>query len=359
MVLKNRSRLHFIILFLSFLAIAGCSKIEVDTFSVRRGNIVILVTSTTYGIIEPIKKATLYPQSQGMIEKVYAKEGKRVKKDEIILKLDNREQEINLKISSDNLKRGDELLKTGIINQARYDEIKSLFDLAKLRYEMTLLKAPFDGIISKNPFEEGDYISGISGISGGIGGNMGKITALQNQSISLTGGEQGKFIEIMDDSSIFINAPFDEVDYPKVRVGMKAQIIPDAFKERTIIGDVIDISPVISTNIDQTRTFLVKVSIKERDGLIPGMSANVEIIIDELKDVIYIPTNVLLHNEGEDYVFLAENGHSVKRVLKPGKSNWEFVEIKEGLREGELVIYPEDTKVLKKRVRVKMRRIVN
>jgi HlyD family secretion protein len=70
----------------------------------------------------------------------------------------------------------------------------------------------------------------------------------------------------------------------------------------------------------------------------PGMTAGVEILIAELKDVLFVPIQAVQTHRGSSYCFVLTDNQPERREVVAGHSSNELVEIKEGLHEGELVL---------------------
>lgn len=80
--------------------------------------------------------------------------------------------------------------------------------------------------------------------------------------------------------------------------------------------------------------------VKQIPGVRPGMSANIEILVDELKDVLLVPVQFVQTRGGRSYCFVLSGDEPVRRQVVIGASNNSFVQIKEGLSEGEVVFLP-------------------
>jgi len=114
-----------------------------------------------------------------------------------------------------------------------------------------------------------------------------------------------------------------------------------------------EISPIVSEEKLEGRTVTIKVSIDQhKEKLRPGMSCDVEILIDKIPDAPLVPTNLLMGRGEKRYVFVVENGSVKKRYLRLGLSNWDFTVVEDGLREGEEIISSIDILNLKDGSRV-------
>ncbi len=138
-----------------------------------------------------------------------------------------------------------------------------------------------------------------------------------------------------------MSAPIDEVDAPAVRVGMPARIHLDAYPDRTFPGRVSRIAPYVLDIEKQARTVDVEVAFDNPasvKGLMPGYSADAEIILDRREGVLRVPTEAV--TEGEVLV-LGRDGRLRPQAIETGLSNWELTEVTAGLEAGaEVVLTP-------------------
>ena len=124
---------------------------------------------------------------------------------------------------------------------------------------------------------------------------------------------------------------------------MKAKIRVDAFADLVFDGVVQDVAPLpdprrsISQDI-KVYTTHVKID-NPIPSLRPGMTASVEVLVNERDNVLSVPIEAVLHFEGKDHVAVKKpGGGSEWRDVELGIANEKFVEVKEGIRSGEAVI---------------------
>jgi HlyD family secretion protein len=120
---------------------------------------------------------------------------------------------------------------------------------------------------------------------------------------------------------------------------MPARISLDAFPDRDFPGHVRRIAPYVLDQEKQARTVEIEAEIDAPDktGLLPGYSADVEVILDHRDGVLRVPTSVV-DDEGYVFVFDPDTSRISQTPIVTGLSNWEFTEITEGLREGDRVV---------------------
>ena len=138
--------------------------------------------------------------------------------------------------------------------------------------------------------------------------------------------------------SLYTVAPIDEVDIGRLTPGLPARVQLDPYPKLTWQGRLSRVSPIVNDLKEQNRTLDVEVDLAPDSSLPrpkPGTSADVEIILDAHEDVLRVPTFAVI--EGKR-VLLAQNGKAVAREVKTGLHNWDWTEIRDGLKEGDVVI---------------------
>ena len=98
----------------------------------------------------------------------------------------------------------------------------------------------------------------------------------------------------------------------------------------------------METRQEQNRTLRIEAEFQEAklpENLLPGLSADVEVILEARDNVLRIPTYALLEN---NRVLVVQNGHLAEKKVKTGLHNWSFTEVTEGLSAGESVVVSLD-----------------
>jgi HlyD family secretion protein len=136
-------------------------------------------------------------------------------------------------------------------------------------------------------------------------------------------------------------------------VGQQARITLDAIKGKTFAGKVRRIAPYVLEIEKQARTVEVEVEFEqhpEKQNLLVGYSADVEIVYDSHRNVLRIPTQALM--EGKR-VLLYDNGTLEERTVTTGLANWDQTEITSGLKEGDRIVLSLDRAGVKAGARVR------
>jgi RND family efflux transporter MFP subunit len=185
---------------------------------------------------------------------------------------------------------------------------------AKTLYAYTRVTAPFDGVVSKRYLDTGAMIQA---------GTSSHTQAMPVVRISQT-------------HTLRLVLPVPESAVPKLRVGMPIEIKVDAL-ERTINGRVSRFTGRINA---ATRTMQAEVDVPNPQGLLaPGMFAEAKLRIDERVAALAVPPTAIDREHGKHTVLLVSpQGRLVRRDVATGIETAESVEIREGLKEGELVV---------------------
>ncbi len=154
--------------------------------------------------------------------------------------------------------------------------------------------------------------------------------------------ERQKIISIPDTSEMKVEIKVHETWIDKVQPGQQARITIAAFPDETFTGKVLKKAPLADPthwmNPD-LKVYSTDVSIDgTHEFLKTGMTAKVEIIIEELKDVISVPIQAVTSREGKKICYVLGGKGAEQREVKTGGFNDNFVEIKSGLVEGEEVL---------------------
>ncbi|MBN1796386.1 MAG: efflux RND transporter periplasmic adaptor subunit [Sedimentisphaerales bacterium] len=154
--------------------------------------------------------------------------------------------------------------------------------------------------------------------------------------------ERQSLIMIPDTSQMKVVIKVHETWIGKIEPDQKAKITVSAFPDKTFEGKVIKKAPMADQenwfNPD-LKVYSTDVSINGMyDFLKTGMTAKVQIVIDQMKDVLTVPIQSVTTVEGKKYCFVDNSGQAVRRQVQTGAFNADFVEIKSGVTEGERIL---------------------
>jgi hypothetical protein len=155
--------------------------------------------------------------------------------------------------------------------------------------------------------------------------------------------ERQAILTIPDMREMAVNVNIHESAVQRVAVGQKAQVSIDAFPDQRLTGVVTKVAVVAdSTNSFMNPDLKVYPTTIKIDGthewLRPGMSAEVEILVDRLQDVVYVPLQAVSYVDDRRIVYLANGGKPQPREVEIGAFSESFIEIRSGLEGGEEVL---------------------
>lgn len=204
--------------------------------------------------------------------------------------------------------------------RAAVEVSRAQLEVATAALDQTQLRAPFPGVVAEVNGEVGEFVTP-----------------------SPVGIPTPPAVDLMDISCLFVSAPIDEVDAPDIRVGMPANISLDAFDGQLFKGRVRRVAPYVLDVEKQARTVDVEVEFLEPsdcDCMLPGYSADIEIILAQHDDVVRISTQALREDR---HVFVVDADRQlVEKQVSVGISNWAWTEIRDGLTAGETLVLSVD-----------------
>ncbi|MET3129956.1 HlyD family secretion protein [Oxalobacteraceae bacterium GrIS 1.11] len=320
-----------------------------------------LLNATGYAVAQ--RKAALSSKATGRLEWLGVLEGSRVKKDELIARLENADvsaslgqAKANVELARANLEQGQaelldagnayqrsaELLAQKYISAASDDAAKARFNKAKasqaglraalaaaqanaqvaqVALDETLIRAPFAGVILTKNANVGDNITPFSSAA----------------------DSKGAVVTLADMDTLEVEADVSESNLAKIHVGQPAEIGLDAFPQLRLAGTVTRMVPTVDRS---KATLLVKVGFVERDArVLPDMSAKVAFLSkpvppEDRQPVSAVPATALTMRDGKPALFLLD-GDRLKQVpARPGRKIGEMIEVGEVAAGATVVLNP-------------------
>ena len=322
------------------------------------GRVESSIANTRAGTVEACLRTKLSATMGGRIEVLAVREGDRVTKGQLLMKLWNDDQQAQSTLALAQVetarKRVDEactvaanaereadrqssLFKQGFVSSSRDEQARTEAqarragcDTAKadvaqtlarvqatrVEQNRTVLYAPFAGTVAKIVGEVGEY-----------------------STPSPPGVPTPPAIDLIDDSCVYVRAPMDEVDAPKIVAGQTVRISFDALPKQSFPGKVRRVAPYVSAVEKQARTVDIEATLaadKAPPRLLVGYSADVEVVLAIRDKVVRVPTSAL--QEGSRVLVAGADGSLQARQIKTGLANWEFTEVLDGLTQGDQVV---------------------
>lgn len=335
------------------------NPIGVKIYRLNDGEVKSTVANTRVGTIKACRRSYLAPATGGQVAKLHVREGDEVKRRQLLLEVWNQDlkaqvdlQKAQVKVDRAEaeqacllaagarreavrlarLRRSNQLVSEEQVDLAATDAdakqafcqaSKQAIDVSRARLlvaqaavERTLVLAPFDGVVAEINAELGEFVTP-----------------------SPPGIPTLPPIDLLDVSCLYVSAPIDEVDAPKIETGMRACVSLDAFEDKRCSGTVTRIAPYVLEKEKQARTVEVEVKLtapEDLAALLPGYSADIEVLIAAKEKALRVPTEAVLENNR--VLVLTEDDILEERSFKPGLSNWSFTEVLSGLKEGEEIV---------------------
>ena len=332
--------------------------VSVVVHKVSTGEVLSTVANTRAGTLKACRRASLSPSVGGQIETLPVKEGDQVKAGQLLLEIWNDDIEAQVKlaqyeyqaalalareacivadVSQREASRLTKLHKQNLASEESVDKAKgeanarlaacdaantsvkvsqARIDVAQASLDRTRLSAPFDGNVAEVNGELGEYLTP-----------------------SPLGVATLPAVDLIDYTCLYVSAPIDEVDAPQVQTGMPVHISLDAFNKQVFKGHVRRIASYVLDLEKQARTVEIEAEFTNPDEarqMLPGYSADVEVILKRKDRVLRIPTAALL--EGNKVMMLNVDGVIEERQIETGMSNWSFTEVINGVELDEQII---------------------
>ena len=326
--------------------------IPVKTTVVSRGIIDSTVTNSKAGTIRARQRARLSTEIGGRVVEITHREGGVVAEGELLLLLNDstlRAQENQaleairasdahyqeMCITKDKARREyhrkRKLAAQNIVSEDLLDQLLHVYQAAKAAcdaadaerqkvrasragaaadLDKVSIYAPFSGVIAEVNVEVGEWV---------------------------TPSPEG-IIDLINPESLYVSAPMDEIDSGRIEPGLPVRVTVDSRPGETFLGKVTRIAPYVLDIEAQNRTVEIEVELDDLEiasSLLPGTSADVEVILQTLEDALRIPTTALFQN---NRVLVVEDDVLVEREIETGLRNWDYVEVQSGLEEGEVVV---------------------
>ncbi|MDD5147811.1 MAG: efflux RND transporter periplasmic adaptor subunit [Candidatus Daviesbacteria bacterium] len=165
------------------------------------------------------------------------------------------------------------------------------------------------------------------------------ISGIVTQAIEVSGqivSQTDLITQVVDTSAIFFDADIDEADYGSIALGMKADLILDAYPNKTLTGIVDRIIPQTKTTTQGANVVTIRIKLNDQNlSLVNGLTGQVSIITKETGSALTIPQEAL---RDDNSVVLKKGNTLIIQKVIPGISSDTDVEIKDGLSEGETVL---------------------
>ena len=332
----QKGRLPALLLVSALTVLAGCDNgsaknagpgeddkesvpVPVEVITPFRGDVFAMYSGTAS--LETEEEALVVAKVGGEVKELLVEESDPVKAGDILARLDGDRLRLEMQRSLANLKkleqeynRNVELHEKGLVSSGAFEGIKyeldslqAAYNLARLEYSYTEIRAPIDGVVSERFIKVGNTISANDPVF--------RVTDME----PLLG---------------YLFVP--EKEFRRLRPGQPAQVSVDAIPGKTFEASILRVSPVVDP---ETGTFKVTLAVTDPDKrLKPGMFGRFQVIHERRENALLIPRMAVIEDETQTSVFVVEEGIARRRSIQTGYSRGEHVEIVEGLSGDETVV---------------------
>lgn len=297
----------------------------------------ISYTVSAVGSLKTLEDITISPKKAGIIQKIFIKEGDRVKKGQILVQLDDvdarlqvemsearvKEAEASLETDRTTLSRYQKLWETKVIPQQTYDDLRLKVKLDEAR--LALAKAELN--LAKQNLLDHQIVSPIDGVM-----NL-KIAAL-GEHVNVAPKDEILKIVQMDPLELEFYVPENLAGV--IHIGSKIQFIVKAFSEEKFFAILRFISP---TADPATRNVKMKALVQNPNyRLKPGFFTEVSIQTGSNPSALIIPESALFSQEGKFFTYIVQDGNAKRKEVETGVRFEGKVEILKGIQKGEWVV---------------------
>lgn len=358
---------------------SGGAQTQAEKIAARPTSAPALSTNISFAVtlageIGPADQVSVRPEVPGKINLLPVDIGDRVKKDDLLfglddkdlrIELDTRTQEIDsakLQLEKARLRmnqaerdyqRDKQLFEEKLVAEQVFETSKQTWDSAKTDYDLaensvkraqsnydladerlskTQVLAPFDCTVLTRPVSIGQAVSGSGGFNSGT-----------------------EVMTIANLTDLIIMAHVNQADVTRLKVGMEVNVKIEAISDLEVVGSVERISPQ-ATIINNIKGFSTRIRLTTPDQRVqPGMTANITIPVASADNVVAVPLAAVFTElnaeiqQNERFVYIVQGDQFEKRKVSIGVADYFYAEVEKGVKAGDIVAIekPDETKVIK------------
>jgi membrane fusion protein (multidrug efflux system) len=299
--------------------VRAATPVPVETAAPFRADIFATYHATS--TIESDIDAPVLARVDGEVVELLVEEGDTVKAGQVLARLDGERLRLemlsaraDLERVSGELERYDDLAARGLVSESMFDGLKfdmaalqARYDLARLNYEYSEIRATISGVVSARDVKLGQHITADS-----------------------------VAFRITDTSELVAYLQIPQAELAKFTTGNSADLEVDSMPGVTFDATIARISPTIDT---RNGTFKATAVIRNDSGdLVPGMFARFTIAYEKHADALLIPSLAVIEEDDEAAVYVVREGAVTRRIVQTGIASDGQVEILDGLEENEEIV---------------------
>lgn len=172
----------------------------------------------------------------------------------------------------------------------------------------------------------------------------GLVTSVEYDEDTATSATETQILTLYPQKQMTVTISIDETDILSLKEGQEAQVTVSSVSDDAFTGSVTSISKVADTSTGVTR-YSAEVTLDREEGMLVGMTANVDVRIEGTENALIIPVDALHQNSASYYVYTGydeeQKRYTGRTDVTIGMQNDDYVEITSGLNEGDTVYYTE------------------
>jgi RND family efflux transporter MFP subunit len=274
------------------------------------------------GTVEPIRTIVVVSQLPGALLSVEVEEGDRVRRGELLARIDSRELQAQMRSAKATLEvarraaeRSEQLRAQQIITVAEYEADQAAYaaalathDQLQTRINYATVRAPITGVVLEKLVEGGHVVA-----------------------------NQSRLFTIGDVDPLVVRVPVSELDVTALAAGDTVQVTLDAMPGADLVGRIRRIFPAADSS---TRLVPVEVALagSSSGAVRPGFLARVSFALAPRSGVLTVPAGAVLEAASGSAVFLVDDGRAVRRRVQRGETYEGRIEITSGLSPGDTVV---------------------
>lgn len=172
----------------------------------------------------------------------------------------------------------------------------------------------------------------------------GLVTSVEYDEDTATSATETQILTLYPQKQMTVTISIDETDILSLKEGQEAQITVSSVSDDAFTGSVTSISKAADTSTGVTR-YSAEVTLDREEGMLVGMTADVDVRIEGTENALIIPVDALHQNSASYYVYTGydeeQKRYTGRTDVTIGMQNDDYVEITSGLNEGDTVYYTE------------------
>ena len=296
----------------------GPEAVPVEVSKAARRSIAASYTGTAP--LEASGESQVVAKTSGIAMRVFVEVGQQVRAGQALVQLDAARATLQVAQSDAQVRKlqanyaraqqlaAQKMVSANDLDQIRYDleNVRATNRLARLELSYARVTAPISGVVAERSIKPGNLVQ--------INTPIMRIVDVSRLEATL-------------------NAPEREIE--TLKAGQAVQLTADALPGKTFEGRIDRVSPVVDAG---SGTFRVICTFEGGGLLQPGMFGRIRINYDQRANALVIPRTALLEDGSAPAVYIVRAGKAARTALKLGYVDGEWVEVREGLREGQPVV---------------------